>query len=215
VAKWPYNGPWPKIRLQILERDGQRCQIRLPKCLGAANQVDHKVPVEQGGAPYDPDNLRAACRPCNVARRNTLHNTEGWRTANTKVTLVYGPPGAGKSTYVQQHRQPGDLIVDYDLIGNAMGSDTRAQHQQLHTTINAARNAILAKIRAGETGAPHVWIVSTNPKATSLFPHHDAIHLDPGQVTTTQRAIEGGRTPSAVALIDQWYTQPGRPSRDW
>lgn len=34
-----------------------------------------------------------------------------------RVTLVCGPPCAGKSTYVAQHAKPGDVILDQDVIG--------------------------------------------------------------------------------------------------
>lgn len=64
-----YRHPWPTVRLAILDRDGWRCQIAGPTCTGAATSVDHIVPVLDGGAWYDPDNLRAACWPCQNARR--------------------------------------------------------------------------------------------------------------------------------------------------
>lgn len=61
-----YNGKWPKVRLQILTRDRYLCQIALPEhCLIVADQVDHIVRVEDGGAWWEPSNLRAACGPCN------------------------------------------------------------------------------------------------------------------------------------------------------
>lgn len=54
----------------ILSRDNYECQIRIPGvCVGVARSVDHIVPVSQ--APWlalDPDNGRAACRPCNRAK---------------------------------------------------------------------------------------------------------------------------------------------------
>jgi 5-methylcytosine-specific restriction endonuclease McrA len=67
----PYAGPaWQKLRLKILARDGNRCQIRLPGCTVKAEAVDHVVPWRYGGEWYDPANLRAACTRCNTARSN-------------------------------------------------------------------------------------------------------------------------------------------------
>jgi hypothetical protein len=62
---------WKRTRLQILQRDGYRCQIRGPKCKIKATEVDHIVNVDDGGARLDPANLRAACKSCNVSKRNT------------------------------------------------------------------------------------------------------------------------------------------------
>lgn len=57
------------VRALVLERDGHRCQIRGPECLGVADTVDHIVPRALGGPLYDPANLRAACHVCNASRR--------------------------------------------------------------------------------------------------------------------------------------------------
>ena len=63
-----YDERWRAVRLRILERDGYVCQIRGPLCEGRANEVDHIIPWRQGGAVYDPSNLRAACKRCNGGR---------------------------------------------------------------------------------------------------------------------------------------------------
>ena len=68
MADHPYHGPWPRIRRSILDRDGHRCQIQGPRCKGDATHVDHIVPWSEGGAWYEPDNLRAACETCNSGR---------------------------------------------------------------------------------------------------------------------------------------------------
>lgn len=59
--------PWRRTRLYVLERDGYVCQLRLPGCLGRASTADHIVPLSMGG-PSLPENLRAACLPCNLRR---------------------------------------------------------------------------------------------------------------------------------------------------
>lgn len=70
MRKWPYGSPaWAPTRKAILARDKYQCQIRLPGCLGRANAADHIMPVSAGGAPFDHDNLRAACIHCNSARQ--------------------------------------------------------------------------------------------------------------------------------------------------
>ena len=40
-----YGGPWPRLRLEVLNRDGWRCQVRGERCQGVASVVDHIVPV--------------------------------------------------------------------------------------------------------------------------------------------------------------------------
>lgn len=64
----PYDHDWQRVRLQVLARDAHRCQIQLSGCTGRAEHVDHVIPLAEGGARLDPDNLRAACRWCNLSR---------------------------------------------------------------------------------------------------------------------------------------------------
>lgn len=35
--------------------------------------------------------------------------------------VICGPPCSGKSTYVREHAEDGDLLVDYDVIAQAFG----------------------------------------------------------------------------------------------
>lgn len=79
MARKPwYSGPWKKIRTQVLERDDHRCQIQAPGCTRTATEVDHILPAAldpHGAGWFDPDNLRAACRSCNLDRNRVARPT--------------------------------------------------------------------------------------------------------------------------------------------
>src|ERR1035437_5053237 len=167
-----YSGPWPRIRLKILKRDNYLCQIRAPKCQGTANEVDHIVPGSKGGAWFDESNLRASCRNCNLGRVDRS-GQDRWRRAKTRITLVVGPPGAGKARHVADHRGTTDLVIDYEAMAQAMGGS--------HSAVMVARNAVLKSLRRGECDARRAWIISANPEAESVFPFHDRVVVDPGR----------------------------------
>jgi len=78
-----YGSTWQRLRLQILQRDRWRCT-----CGAYADTVDHVIPLAEGGAPYDPQNLKAACRHCNYA--------DGGRLAQRRRTAAkFGVPSRG------------------------------------------------------------------------------------------------------------------------
>ena len=52
---------------RVLERDGHRCYLRGPDCIGTATQVDHVIPLFKGGS-KDDDNVRAICHECHRAK---------------------------------------------------------------------------------------------------------------------------------------------------
>jgi hypothetical protein len=211
------------VRKQILTRDAWQCQIKGRNCKGRANQVDHIVPFEE--APHlrlEPSNLRASCSSCNQDRTHAT-KAEGWRRARTKITLVAGPPGSGKTTFVEQNAGPNDLVVDFDLIAEAMGSSRSHDHERTHSeAAGAARNAILKRLQRGQVGAQRAWIVSANPNAEAMFPHHSVHLIDPGIDEVKRRAHTAGRPAKWLDLIDDWYLKRasvGAPapvnSRQW
>jgi hypothetical protein len=74
---------WRKLRAAVLARDGYLCQIGGPRCVGHATTADHINPVAI--APdmfWEPDNVRAACAPCNAGRGAAFKNQR------TRITIA-------------------------------------------------------------------------------------------------------------------------------
>ena len=202
MTKPQYSGPWQRIRRTILERDQHLCQINGPGCTTHATQVDHITPVAHGGQWWEPSNLRAACATCNNRRPDNRHK-EKWRTARTRIILVAGPPCSGKNEYVEQHAGPRDLIIDYERIAGALHK-TPGQHAHQGTMI--ARNALLKALEQGKLDARTCWLISSNPNAKQMFPHHRAITIDPGRDTCLTTATERNEPASIIRAITDWYT---------
>lgn len=57
------RGVDPKLRRRVLSLAGGMCEILSPGCTGVATEVDHIIPVAEGGAD-ELDNLQAACPGC-------------------------------------------------------------------------------------------------------------------------------------------------------
>lgn len=157
--------------------------------------------MSAGGAPFDPDNLRASCRACNVGRSN--QRSEAWRNAPTRIMLVVGPPFAGKTEWVAGHAKPGDLRVDYDTIAAGLG--VQRGDTQMHQAVTAARNALLRSVQQGKTGAPTAWIVSANPDAEAEFPHHEVVLVDPGHDVCLARCPDGPIGQGDRDRVRAWY----------
>ena len=60
----PSRARWSKTRLRVLDRDGWMCV----KCGKQAREVDHILPLEQGGKIYNSPNLQSLCRGCHIEK---------------------------------------------------------------------------------------------------------------------------------------------------
>lgn len=112
------------------------------------------------------------CPNTTTTTRNTRCTRCTHRTGKAhRLTLVCGPPTAGKNTYVRGHAQPGDLIVDLDALYQAVNAHpTRADHDQppaLTPFVFDARDAILHRLLHGDHNARAAWIIHSAPEPST------------------------------------------------
>lgn len=102
------------------------------------------------------------------------------------ITLVHGSPASGKNHYVEQHKRPGDIVVDADALAVALGSGDHHDHPA-HIKSLGVKLRDLA-IREAARGTHKTWVISSSPKATKVIPHTTSVHLDPGIDVCLSRA---------------------------
>ncbi|MGI9031599.1 MAG: HNH endonuclease [Ilumatobacteraceae bacterium] len=76
MVKVPYQRRTALSRRAGFARDDYRCQY----CGHLANSIDHVLPRSRGGT-HTWDNVAAACRPCNLAKRDRTPDEAGMRLA--------------------------------------------------------------------------------------------------------------------------------------
>ena len=66
---------------------------------------------------------------------------------NVNVKLVYGAGCSGKNTFVREHKQDGDLIIDFDALHQAIsGLESHNHIQELFGYVLDARDALLKRL---------------------------------------------------------------------
>ncbi|HEY4331682.1 MAG TPA: HNH endonuclease [Ilumatobacteraceae bacterium] len=76
VVKVPYHRRAALSRRAVFVRDDNRCQY----CGGHADSIDHVVPRSRGGR-NEWENVAAACRPCNLHKRDRTPEEANMRLA--------------------------------------------------------------------------------------------------------------------------------------
>jgi hypothetical protein len=130
------------------------------------------------------------------------------------LTIVTGPPCAGKTTHIRQHAMPGDVIIDFDAIAQAVGSPVEHGHGDHHwkVAIEARDAAIRAAVGCHHRGA-RVWVIDSRPapgkRAWYSKQGGTLVDLAAEPAELHRRATAAGRPPSWHGRIDQFLAAPG------
>ncbi len=197
----------------------------------AAAQMDHILALALGGEDVD-SNIQGLCIPCHAiktamedASGGAATNHPEWlRPASCHLTIVTGPPCAGKSTWVRDAAGPLDVVIDLDDIASRIDpSFARRWTGDLLNRSIRARNSLLGSLSTMPPRAA-AWFVIGAPTAAERAWWHDklkpadSVHLDPGKDVCMRRAQlrthtqrEGWEQQQIVAEWYQLARQPWRP----
>ena len=85
IVKVPFHRRTALSRRAVFARDDHRCQY----CGGTADSIDHIMPRSRGGQ-HIWENVAAACRPCNLSKRDRTPDEAGMRWPARAVTAGDG-----------------------------------------------------------------------------------------------------------------------------
>jgi 5-methylcytosine-specific restriction endonuclease McrA len=192
AASRGYDADWQRLRKAFLAAH-PLCQCE--HCRGGEKQVriatvvDHIVPIqERPDLRLDWGNLRAMAKACHdrhtaltqaFAGDSVMRHPEWLRPSLVPLTIVCGPPGAGKTTYCHRHAGLDDLIIDLDQIAKQLASDMRATAWDRRRWLKPAlrvRNQYLGMLSSQGLKWPRAWFIVQAPEATRRQWWHDKLH---------------------------------------
>ncbi len=165
-----YTTGWDKASKDFLARNPLCAQHERMGRLVSASVTDHIVPHRGNETLFwDTSNWQPLCKECHdqkTARQDAPVSVrpEWLPTPVCRVMLVCGPPGSGKSTYVNEHRAGGDEVIDLDVIAHEIGGI--GEHDLKGELLAAAlheRNRRLAGLARPERAGDTVWVIVCAP----------------------------------------------------
>ncbi|MGC4912718.1 AAA family ATPase [Streptomyces albogriseolus] len=143
--------------------------------------------------------------------------------------VITGPPAGGKSTWIQAHATPRDIVIDMDRIASALTGPGAPGWNQDTVVQRVAQRARFAAI---DEAVKHldevdVYLIHTmpGPKALARYRRLGArmVVVDPGEDTVRER-VRSMRSTAMDRVVTRWYrhyrrqgSQPvtAQSSRDW
>jgi uncharacterized protein len=125
--------------------------------------------------------------------------------------IVTGAPCSGKTTYVQEHKQDTDVVIDLDFLAQALGSKDLYEHPRAikATALSARKQAIKTCIENNF----NAWVVDTKPSKESIETYKQAkaefIALDIDEETCLQRCEQENRPQQTREAIEQYFHSKG------
>lgn len=170
AAERGYDSAWQKARAGYLLKH-PRCAM----CGEPASHVDHRI-AHRGDQRlfWEKNNWQPLCETCHNKRKQIQENrplsVEAEKRRNPfipapriPVTIVCGPAGAGKSTYVRNNAGPRDLVIDLDEIRAALsGGRLHAYAPEFLADALDERNRLLASL-ATDTTHDRAWFIVSAP----------------------------------------------------
>ena len=137
------------LKLQRVDTDGNIiCEycgkpiVRAYDCIG-----HHKVELTEenytdADISLNPDNIALVHHRCH----NLIHNKLSY--SGRQVFIVYGAPLSGKTSYVREVAEAGDLIIDLDSIWECVSGQPRyVKPKRLNAVVFGVRDNLLESVR--------------------------------------------------------------------
>ena len=220
----------------------QRIMIDGGMCEGCHEQpgeeLHHKIfltpaNIDDGNITLNHDNLIWLCKDCHFkvhrdaimqgfanSRTKRVLNEAGYyfdddgELQQTRTVIVWGSPASGKTTYVRKHMECGDLVLDLDLIKQAISMQQKsdAPDNLLNVAINI-RDLVYDMIANGKVDCKTKWVIASLPdkqerEALAKRLNAELVYMASTYGECIKRANEDGERSDKTRqmyLVDKWW----------
>ncbi len=112
------------------------------------------------------------------------------------ITVVTGPPCGGKTTYVRENANSGDVVIDMDRLALALTTEDVQDYDYSDSVrsvaIAARKAAVKQAIIVGQGQRDGTWIIHTDPNVDDRYAYRVAgakfVECSPGLQVCLERA---------------------------
>lgn len=152
---------WEKFRLGLIAERGPICERCGEVITNSKNIMGHHLieltpeNVNNYSISLNPEKVELVCFDCH----NKDHKRFGYKPDHN-VYIVYGPPMSGKTTYVRNNMQRGDIVVDMDLLFSAVSMlPTYDKPDNLLSNVMMIHNTLIDNIKTRYGKWNNAWVI--------------------------------------------------------
>lgn len=127
--------------------------------------------------------------------------------------VITGPPCVGKSTWVREHAQQGDIVVDLDRLALAITSEDTPHHAYpphiRKAAIQLRRQAVVMALMWAKRGDSYVIHAKPPARALNQYRQANAVMVEleaPFDVLMARAKAE--RPPYIWSTLANWWSEP-------
>ena len=214
------------IKMERMDENGQiicaHCGKPIVKkydCIGHHTIFLTEENVNDAAVALNPELIQLVHHVCH----NRIHGKLGY--TKREIFLVYGPPLAGKSRYVEGVREPGDLIIDIDRIWTCVsGCPEHTKPPKLNSVVFGVRDLLMDCIKHRVGRWDNAYIIGGFPLISererlcrTLGAREIFIETERAVCLERLQACEDRDREAYTGYIDEWFrrygagTSPGTP----
>lgn len=150
-----------------------------------------------------------------ITNNGTYFDEEG-NLCECKTYIVYGAPASGKSSYVNKHKSHGDLIIDLDLIMQAISMECKSNvPNNLLDIAIGIRDYIYDRVESKSVDSKNVWVIGTLPNRDDRAKLADRLNAELIFMDSTieeclRRAQEDNERTNKdlqINIIESWFAK--------
>lgn len=170
--------------------------------------------VNDASISLNPENIQFVHHRCH----NFIHNKLGYSVR--EVYLVYGAPLSGKTTWVMENMNEGDLIVDIENIWQCVsGCPKQIKPKRLNAVVFKIRDELLNAVRYRLGKWNNAYIVGGYPLSSErerlckeLGAREVFIECDRDECVNRMNSSDVMLGSDFVSYIDEWFSRYSPPS---
>lgn len=181
--------------------------IKAYDCIAHHKEFLTEENVTDANIALNPDNIALVHHGCH----NKIHVRNGFDRRH--VYLVYGSPLSGKSTFVMDNKEPGDLIVDVDRIWDCVSAVGYEKPDCLKSVVFGIRDELMhaVKVRRGKWNTSYIiggFPLISDRERIQRETGAELIFIDTPYEECINRleTLDDGRDPVKwKGYIDEWW----------